>query len=121
MTYEVYYFIDHRNRNPVKEFVISLPKNERTKYFACLKTLSSEGPSLKRPVADYLGSDIYELRPKSNRIFYFFFLKDKVVLLHAIKKRTDKIPKGDLLICQRGKAIVEAYQKIEKTEIKEDV
>ncbi|MFA5336203.1 MAG: type II toxin-antitoxin system RelE/ParE family toxin [Candidatus Omnitrophota bacterium] len=120
MAFEVYYFLDHRERNPVKEFVISLPRNERTKYFAYLAALSHEGPNLKRPMADYLGSGIYELRPKSNRIFYFFFLKDKIVILHAIKKKTDKIPKEDLAICQRRKVIVEVYQKLEKARIRED-
>ncbi|MFA6355557.1 MAG: type II toxin-antitoxin system RelE/ParE family toxin [Candidatus Omnitrophota bacterium] len=121
MAYEVYYFLDHRERNPVKEFVISLSKNERTKYFAHLAALLHEGPNLKRPMADYLGNGIYELRPKRNRIFYFFFLKDKVVLLHAIKKKTDKIPKGDLAICQRRKVIVEVYQKLEKAELRESI
>ena len=121
MAYEVYYFLDHRDRNPVKEFIVKLPKSERAKYFAYLAALSYEGPNLKRPMADYLGSGIYELRPKSNRIFYFFFLKDRIVFLHAIKKKTDRIPRGDLAICYKRKVIVEMFQKLEKAELKEDI
>ncbi len=44
-------------------------------------------------------------------------MKDNIVLLHAIKKKTDNIPKGDLLLCYKRKLIVELYKKLEKVEI----
>jgi phage-related protein len=117
MAYQVCYYLDHRNRNPVKEFIVNLSDNERAKASACIKALSVYGPGLKRPTADYLGRGIYELRPKRSRIFYFFFMKGNVVLLHAIKKKTDNISKGDLLLCYKRKLIVELYKKFEKVEI----
>ena len=103
----IYYFIDDRGKNPVREFVVKLPKNERTKILAYLKELKGQGHNLRRPMADYLGHGIYELRPKDNRIFYFFYIRNNVVLLHAIKKRTDKILSGDLQSCLNRKFIVE--------------
>ena len=103
----IYYFIDDRGTNPVREFVVGLPKNERTKILAYLKELKAQGYNLRRPMADYLGYGIYELRPKDNRIFYFFYMKSNAVLLHAIRKRTDKIPPGDLQLCLKRKSIVE--------------
>jgi phage-related protein len=68
-------------------------------------------------MADYLKDGIYELRPKDNRIFYFFFLKDNAVLVHAIRKKTGKIPERDLRLCIKRKALVGGYKQIEKIEL----
>jgi len=110
----IYYFIDERGNKPVEEFIRTLPKKERAKIFAYLFELKREGSNLHRPMADYLGSGIYELRPKTNRIFYFFYLKDNAVLVHAIKKYTKKIPENDLRLCIKRKVqIEEGYGHIE--------
>ena len=114
MLENIYYFIDERGRNPVKEFIRTLPQNERTKVFAYLAELRDKGHQLRRPLADYLGEGVYELRPKADRIFYFFFLKDNAVLVHAIRKKTDKISRRDFELCLKRKAAVEERAKIEK-------
>jgi len=110
----IYYFIDERGKNPVKEFIQALPQDERAKVFAYLAELKKKGHELRRPLADYLGEGIYELRPKANRIFYFFFLRHNVVLVHAIRKKTDKIPRGDFELCIKRKASVEKQANLEK-------
>ncbi|MFH1259241.1 MAG: type II toxin-antitoxin system RelE/ParE family toxin [Elusimicrobiota bacterium] len=114
MLKNIYYFVDERGDNPVREFIDSLPIKERAKIFAYIEELRNQGHNLRRPIADYLGNDIYELRPKSNRIFYFFFLKDNAVLVHAIKKKTDKIPNADLNLSIKRKGLVEEYERVEK-------
>jgi phage-related protein len=114
MLENIYYFVDEKGNNPVKDFIKALPVPERAKVFAYIFELKKQGNNLHRPMADYLGQGIYELRPKANRIFYFFFLKDNAVLLHAIKKKTDKIPEQDLALCIRRKTQVEAYAKVER-------
>lgn len=116
MAYEIYYFLDHRDKNPVEEFVHSLPKDELAKFYAYIDELAREGPNLKRPMADYIGHSIYELRPKRSRIFYFFYSNDYIVLLHAIKKKTNAIPLRDLIICYKRKVIVGVFQKLKKVE-----
>lgn len=107
----VYYFIDEKGKNPVWEFIQGLPKSERIKIAAYVKELKLQGHNLHRPMADYLGHGIYELRPKDNRVFYFFYLKNNVVLVHALRKKTDKIPEGDLRLCLKRKAIVEEFNR----------
>ncbi len=114
---DIYCFIDQRGDNPVKEFIDNLPISERVKVLAYLKELKNKGNDLRRPMADYLGHGIYELRPKANRIFYFFFLKNNAVLIHAIKKKTDKIPLKDLELCIERKFITEEHVKIEKLDL----
>jgi len=110
-------FIDRRGENPVKEFIDNLPVDERVKVLAYLNELRIKGNDLRRPMADYLGHGIYELRPKANRIFYFFFLRNNAVLIHAIRKKTDKIPLKDLELCIERKFIAEEYVKFEKLDL----
>ena len=110
----VYYFIDEKGNRPVKKFIFSLPTKERTKIRAYMAELKQQGHNLRRPMADYIGEGIYELRPKNNRIFYFFFLRDRAVMLHAIRKKTDKIPDADLKICIKRKMLTERNKHIEE-------
>lgn len=113
----VYYFIDERGNNPVRTFIDALSIKEQAKIFAYLGELKNQGHNLRRPMADYLGNGIYELRPKINRIFYFFFLKENAVLVHAIKKKTREIPRADLELCIKRKTLVESGKQIERVEL----
>jgi phage-related protein len=103
----IFYFVDDRGKSPVKEFIDVLPLNEQAKVFSYIEELRRQGHNLRRPLADYVHDGIYELRPKANRLFYFFFLKDNVVLVHVIKKKTDKIPEKDIVLCLKRKKFIE--------------
>ena len=102
----VYFFVDAKGNSPVRDFIEALSSKEQAKIAAYVSELKIQGHNLRRPLADYLGNGIYELRPKNNRVFYFFFMKDNAVLVHAIRKRTNKIPKEDLALCIKRKAEV---------------
>ena len=114
---DIYYFVDERRDTPVKEFIQALSRDDRAKVFAYIGELKKQGNNLRRPLVDYLGHGIYELRPKANRVFYFFFHKDNAVLVHAIRKKTDKVPSKDLELCIKRKAFVEECIKIEKLDL----
>ena len=113
MLKSICFFIDERGENPVKEFIENLPLKDQARVLAYLDELKKQGHQMRRPMADYLGEGIYELRPRDNRIFYFFFLRESAVLPHAIKKRTDKIPQGDLNLCHKRKKQVEQEGNLE--------
>ena len=118
----VYYFVDKHRNKPVKEFIDSLTLREQAKVYAYIRELKRQGNNLRRPMADYLRSGIYELRPKDNRIFYFFYLRDNAVLVHAIKKKTEKIPENDLRLCIKRKIETEEERGyIEKLELRGDL
>lgn len=117
MLRSVCFFVDERGNNPVKEFIQKLPLRDQAKIKAYLDELKVQGHNLRRPMADYLGEGIYELRPRNNRIFYFFFLRDNAVLLHAIRKKTEKIPPNDLALCLKRKKLVEQAGHIEKLDL----
>lgn len=116
----IYYFLDKDGNNPVKEFIHSLTVKEQAKVYAYINELKSQGSNLRRPMADYLRDGIYELRPKNNRIFYFFYLKENAILVHAIKKKTEKIPENDLRVCIKRKLEIEETGHIEKLELRGD-
>jgi phage-related protein len=107
----LYWYMDNKSNTPVLEFIKALPKQERAKFKAYIQELKYHGHNLRRPMADYLGQGIYELRPKDNRIFYFFYLRNNIVFVHAIRKKTNKIPEVDLEICLKRKDIIETLDR----------
>ena len=108
----VYFFVDEKGNNPVRQFIETLPDKEQAKIAAYVSELKIQGHNLRRPLADYLGEGIYELRPKDNRVFYFFLMKDNMVLVHAIRKKTNKILKEDLALCLKRKAEVVSLKSL---------
>lgn len=101
MTKRVVYYIDERGGNPVWDFMTSLPVDDREKCFEYVAYLEEMGTQVRRPVGDYLGEKLYELRPKQTRIIYFFMLKDYAVLVHAFRKKTKEIPEREILLAKK--------------------
>ncbi len=89
---EVVYYADSRGRYPVLEELEELTSDERKKILAYITLLEEEGEMLRRPIADYVGDKLYELRPKAHRVLYFFYLREYVVILHLFRKKTEALP-----------------------------
>lgn len=100
MAKQVVYYIGEKGENPVWNFLNSLLPDEREKCFEYIAYLEQAGEKIRRPVGDYVGNKIYELRPKQTRILYFFMLKDHVVLVHAFRKKTDAIPEREMQLAR---------------------
>ena len=47
-------------------------------------------------ITKHLEDDIWELRPGSNRVLYFFHKDDTYVLLHQFRKKTQKTPRREI-------------------------
>jgi phage-related protein len=78
---------------PLLEWLDELPDKARDKCVARLARLSELGHELRRPEADLLRDDIYELRASFQgihyRMLYFFHGKAAAVVSHGvIKERT---------------------------------
>ena len=115
--FQICYFVEQRGRIPAAEFIDSLTEKEQAKVFGYLHELKKKGFRMRRPMAEYLREGIYELRPKDNRIFYFFFLDNNIVVLHGIKKNTKRVPDRDLKLCIVRKLLVELGNSLKKLEI----
>lgn len=111
MLANIWSFVDERGCSPVREYLDALPLKDRQKAAAYIRELKRQGYNLRRPMADYVGHGIYELRPGANRVFYFFFMRDSAVLLHALRKKTDKLPQRDIELCIKRKQLVEEDEK----------
>ena len=96
MEKQVVYYFDEKGKNPVWEFISELPPDEQDKCFEYIAYLEAMGEQVRRPVGDYLGGKLYELRPKQTRIIYFFMLKDYAVLVHAFRKKTNAVPDREI-------------------------
>jgi len=86
--------------------------DERDRCFEYIAYLDEMGKAVRRPVGDYLGNKLYELRPKQTRILYFFMLKDCAVLVHAFRKKTNAVSERDIkLATKRMNDFILRYQK----------
>ena len=77
------------------DFLNQLALKTKLKFAALVDRLRVEGPFLRRPYADKVKDKIYELRIRQSsdeiRVLYFFFLGSNIVLLHAFRKKTQKL------------------------------
>ena len=103
--YEVIFYSDERGHFPVRELIRSLPEKMRRKIGKWIKLLEQQGAALTRPHADKVQDKLYELRirlgPDNIRILYFFFLNNKIILLHGFRKKNWEIKIHDLNLAEK--------------------
>lgn len=99
---EVVFYREDDDRVPARDWLDTLTEDEYRRMGARVEQLEKLGRDIltNRRWAAYLGSGIYELRAKSYRInlrlLFCFWGRERVVLLHGLKKQTDKVPKRDI-------------------------
>jgi phage-related protein len=90
---------------PILEWLDGLVPRTRDKCLVRLEHLEEYGHELRRPEADYLRNDIYELRAKhlgvNYRMLYFFHGTKVVVVSHGFSKQASKVPKQEIDIAVR--------------------
>ncbi len=86
----IVFFQDDNNEVPVLNWILNLNPKVQTKCLARIQRLQQRGHKLRRPEADYLRDDIYELRVShlrvNYRILYFFHKRTAAILAHGIVK-----------------------------------
>ncbi|PIR68598.1 hypothetical protein COU49_00020 [Candidatus Nomurabacteria bacterium CG10_big_fil_rev_8_21_14_0_10_35_16] len=85
-------------RDEVYNFLLSFDDETVAKILGDLELLSELGHLLRPPKSKIIRKDLYELRVMgklSIRIFYAFY-KNKIFILHAFVKKTQKTPKKEL-------------------------
>lgn len=98
--FKVYFFQTARGTLPVKEFMEAQNDEIYTKILRSIKLLGVGGPFLRPPYAKKIDRDLYELRIRGQEQVRIFYTKtvEGYFLLHAFKKKTQKIPKRELKI-----------------------
>ncbi len=74
-------------------------------YVRLVELLIEHGPDLRMPYSRSLGQGLFELRPKGRegigRAFYCFLVGKRLVVVHAIIKKTEQTPQRDLDLARR--------------------
>ena len=104
MNWNIEYYAKENGEIPVLEFLLSLEPKMRAKVKHMIDLLEQCGTNFREPYVAPIKGDKYkglwELRVKFasdiTRVFYFTFQGNKFVLLHGIKKKTQKTPPGEL-------------------------
>ena len=85
---------------PVREWLNELKRKDKKAFAKCLgkiRLLAAFGHELRRPNADLLRDEIYELRIKHGRvnyrILYFFHGQNVALLTHGLTKEAQVPPK----------------------------
>jgi phage-related protein len=110
MNYEVIFYEDDRGRSPIKDFLDELDAKARSnkqakqllsKFALYIEMLEQSGTRSGLPYTKHIGNGIWELRPKDHRVFFFGWEGNKIVLLHAFRKDTQKTPQREIERAER--------------------
>jgi phage-related protein len=100
----VKYFLTISGRSPVEEFLKAQSEEILADYFAAVSRLE-KGEILAMPRSRNLSSiykGLHELRLKDAagqyRFFYFIKRGEAIYMLHAIRKKTQELPKKEIEI-----------------------
>ncbi|HEV2045619.1 MAG TPA: type II toxin-antitoxin system RelE/ParE family toxin [Chthoniobacterales bacterium] len=99
------FFRTETGREPVRDWLKDLPKNERKIIGEDIMTVQFRWP-LGMPLVDHLGAGIWEVRSKlPSRIArtLFFVHEGEIVLLHGFIKKTRRTPNEDRALALRRK------------------
>jgi phage-related protein len=92
-------------RVPLLEWLAGLPGRARDKCVIRIERLAELGYELRRPEADYLRDDIYELRAKHRgvnyRLLYFFHGEEAAILSHGLVKQQAEVPSKEIALAIR--------------------
>lgn len=100
MTYLLKFYRTARDDVPALDYIKAQTKAHRTRIGRGLRALQELGPLARRPQADYIGNDLYELRVPfeglQHRLLYFFHERAVIVVTSGFLKNTERIPDAEL-------------------------
>jgi phage-related protein len=104
--YNIIIYQDEKGNEPIKEYLQELYQKSETskdarikrkKIFEYLDILKTYGITAGEPYIKNIEGNIWELRPLTDRIFFFFWQDDAYVLLHHFVKKTQKTPRKEII------------------------
>lgn len=104
MPYQIEYYQNAANDEPVRDFIDALPIRAQAKCFNYLNLLNMNGTMLASTHIKKVEGDIWELRPEYGGVEYRLFFgrhKNIFVFVHAITKKRQKLTRGDIALAQK--------------------
>lgn len=102
----VVFFRADAGGEPVREWLRSLPKEERHAIGEDILTVQYAW-LVGKPLVGYLGDELWEVRSRlKNRIARTLFImhEQEIVLLHGFIKKDQKTPKAELFLAKKRKS-----------------
>ncbi len=95
--YNIFFYKDKKGNEPVKEYIISLKKKKPNTIAATgiqdyLNILRENGTRAGMPFVRHLDGELWELRPLKDRILFFAYNGNDIILLSQFHKKTQKTP-----------------------------
>jgi phage-related protein len=110
VNWEVWFYQTVRGDSPIEEFLDDLPAKAQAKCIAYLEQLEERGFDLPRSYIAKVRGPIWELRPEwagsEYRFFYVAMVGRRLVVLHAIKKKSQKVKDKDIELAESRHADV---------------
>ena len=101
--HEIIFYKDNSGKEPVYELIRQLSKNDNkenrirlNKINDYIQVLSTYGIIANDNYMKHLDGEIWELRPRKDRILFFSYVNGSFVLLHHFAKKTQKTPKREI-------------------------
>ncbi len=98
------YSIDYFNARVLNE-IESWPTDILADYARIVELLIEHGPNLRLPYSRAFGDGLFELRPRGKsgigRAFYCFLMGKRIVVLHALLKKSQQTPEQDLRLARK--------------------
>ena len=115
MSWKVEYYETESGKLPAYDFIIGLPVKMRAKAFKEVALLEELGTKIKMPYSRPMGNGIHELRIQFagdiSRVFYFFFVGQKIILTNGFIKKTEQTPSEELQTARDYKSDFERRRK----------
>ena len=96
--FEIEIYQKSSGKSPLKDYIDNLSKTREAEYNQVqyfIDLLRDHGLQINnyhRQAVKPIQDDVYELRPGNNRIFFFVLIGNRIVLLHAFRKKSRKTP-----------------------------
>ncbi len=107
---QVEFFITENEKNPILEFIDKLQKKDQAKILGCLQSIQELGFNTPRVEFRQIDGKLWEIKIRTSiggyRIFYMTISKDRMILLHAYQKKSQKAPKKEISIATKRLKVV---------------
>ncbi len=107
MDWEIFYY-----NESVQELISDWPIGIRAYYARVTERMIRFGPNLGMPFTRSMGNGLFEIRAKGKegigRAFFCTIVDQRIIILHAFVKKTQKTPKKELDVAKRRMKDVKA-------------
>jgi phage-related protein len=103
--WSIVYYTEANGASPVREFLESLDDKTQVRFGWAIEQLRIRNVQASEPLVKHIEGKLWELRRDSGtntfRVFYFFFIGRKIVLLHGFQKKTQRTPRQEIETAKR--------------------